>query len=287
MTALTQLVIIYGYLPQTGADLALELWQVALLMISTALLTASGNVINDIYDVQTDILNKPDKVLVGKKITEKKAFNFYIILTILAVVAGFILANSVGLASLAAVFIIVSFLLYFYATYLKKVLLLGNLLISVLVGFVVVITAVFELVPSITEFNRAEQLAVFQHLLIFALFAVVVNLLRESIKDCQDIKGDHATGRNSLAILLGRDRALKVLAVYTIILLLIMGYFLTTVLYVDRISVYYTVFLIMAPLMYLGIRLWSSVSTKELAILSLVCKLVLLTGIIGIAIIKF
>ncbi|WP_231717798.1 geranylgeranylglycerol-phosphate geranylgeranyltransferase [Nonlabens sp. YIK11] len=287
MTVLTQLVIIYGYLPQTQASLALESWQVFLLLLATALLTASGNVINDIYDVATDVLNKPDKVIVGKRITEKKAFNFYILLTILAVVAGFILANSIHLPSLAAIFIIVSFVLYLYATNLKKILLLGNVVISVLVALVVIIIAVFELVPSITDLNRAIQLSVFRHLLIFSLFAFLVNLLRENIKDCQDVKGDHATGRNSLAIVLGRLRALKVLSIYTIILVLVIGYLVFDQLFADRVTLYYIVFLIMAPLMFLGIRLWTAVSKKELAILSLVCKLVLLTGIIGIALIKF
>ena len=94
MTVVTQVIIIYLFLPQTGAFLALESWQVMLLLLSTALITASGNVINDIYDVATDRLNKPDKLIVGLKITEKKAFILYTVLTSIALLSGFILANS-------------------------------------------------------------------------------------------------------------------------------------------------------------------------------------------------
>ena len=106
MTLVTQLVIVYGYFPQTDAVLGLETWQVILLLVATALLTASGNVINDIYDVATDSINKPGKVLVGKSIPEKKAFTLYIIVTSIAIVSGFILANSLNKPALAGLGIV-------------------------------------------------------------------------------------------------------------------------------------------------------------------------------------
>jgi 4-hydroxybenzoate polyprenyltransferase len=287
MTLVTQLVIIYGYFPQTDAVLSLETWQVVLLLLSTALLTASGNVINDIYDVTTDIINKPEKVLVGNSIPEKKAFTLYILVTSSAIISGFILANSLEKPALAGLFIAVAFLLYTYATTLKSMLVVGNVVISFLVGAVVLITALFELFPAITDYNREFQLEALLHLSVFALFAFLVNLLREWIKDCQDVKGDHASGRSSLPIALGRKRAAKFMGVYTIILVIIIGYLATFELYTDAISLYGTLFLIMAPLMFIGLRLFTADSLKEFRILSLICKIVLLLGIIGIGFIKF
>jgi 4-hydroxybenzoate polyprenyltransferase len=287
MTLVTQLVIIYGYFPQTDAVLSLETWQVVLLLLSTALLTASGNVINDIYDVTTDIINKPEKVLGGNSIPEKKAFTLYILVTSSAIISGFILANSLEKPALAGLFIAVAFLLYTYATTLKSMLVVGNVVISFLVGAVVLITALFELFPAITDYNREFQLEALLHLSVFALFAFLVNLLREWIKDCQDVKGDHASGRSSLPIALGRKRAAKFMGVYTIILVIIIGYLATFELYTDAISLYGTLFLIMAPLMFIGLRLFTADSLKEFRILSLICKIVLLLGIIGIGFIKF
>lgn len=287
MTLVTQLVIIYGYFPQTDAVLSLETWQVVLLLLSTALLTASGNVINDIYDVTTDIINKPEKVLVGNSIPEKKAFTLYILVTSSAIISGFILANSLEKPALAGLFIAVAFLLYTYATTLKSMLVVGNVVISFLVGAVVLITTLFELFPAITDYNREFQLEALLHLSVFALFAFLVNLLREWIKDCQDVKGDHASGRSSLPIALGRKRAAKFMGVYTIILVIIIGYLATFELYTDAISLYGTLFLIMAPLMFIGLRLFTADSLKEFRILSLICKIVLLLGIIGIGFIKF
>lgn len=94
MTILTQLVIVYAILNPSGVDLALNWWQLTLLILSTALLTAGGNVINDIQDVEIDKVNKPEKVLVGKVISENNAFTIYGVLTIIAVIAGFVLSNS-------------------------------------------------------------------------------------------------------------------------------------------------------------------------------------------------
>jgi 4-hydroxybenzoate polyprenyltransferase len=287
MTLVTQFVIIYGYLPQTDAVLSLETWQVVLLLLSTALLTASGNVINDIYDVTTDIINKPEKVLVGNSIPEKKAFTLYLVVTSSAILSGFILANSLDKPALAGLFIAVAFLLYIYATTLKSMLVVGNVVISFLVGAVVLITALFELFPAITDYNRGFQLEALIHLSVFALFAFLVNLLREWIKDCQDVKGDHASGRSSLPIALGRKRAAKFMGVYTIILVIIIGYLATFELYTDPISLYGTLFLIMAPLMFIGLRLFTADSLKEFGILSLICKIVLFIGILGIGFIKF
>lgn len=287
LTLITQLVIIYWYFPLTEASLGLQTWQVALLLIATALLTASGNVINDIYDIATDIINKPEKVLVGKSLTEKKAFTIYIVLTSISILCGFVLANSIGKPALAGLFIGVAFLLYTYATSLKNMLLVGNIVISLLVGFVVLTTALFELYPAITDLNRAAQLRAMQHLTVFAIFAFLVNLLREWIKDCQDLQGDLATGRSSLPLLLGKQRASRVMAVYTIILVLIIGYLTTIALNKDEISLYYTLFLIVAPLMFIGFRLFTAHSDRDYHQLSLICKIVLFFGVLGIGIIKF
>ena len=269
------------------AVLGLAAWQETLLILSTALLTASGNVINDIYDVATDVINKPSQVIVGKSITEKRAFTIYITLTSIAILCGFILANSIGKPALAGLFIAVAYLLYTYASTLKSILMVGNVVISILVGSVVLITALFELFPAITDLNRATQLMALQHLSVFALFAFLVNLLREWIKDCQDVNGDHASGRSSFPIVLGHKRAVRSMAVYTLILVLIIGYLTTFYLHKDATSLYYTLFLILAPLFFVGLRLFTAHSLKELKVLSLICKLVLFLGVLGIGIVKF
>ena len=286
MTVLVQVVVVYFYLPQTYASPALDTSQVLLLFIINSLLAATGNIINDIYDVQTDRLNKPDRVIVGTFISEKIAYRWYIGLTVFMILCVFVLSNQVGQAKITGLYISASFLLFLYATQLKRVLIVGNVVISFLVAFVVLIIAIFELMSSITDDNRHIHLTLLIHLSVFALLAFLVNLLRENIKDCEDMKGDHATGRNSLPIAIGRSRACKLLSIYTLLLVISLGYLSTIHLNGDATSLYYTLFLIIAPLMFIGLRLWNADSLKEFKILSLVCKFVLLFGILGIAIIK-
>jgi 4-hydroxybenzoate polyprenyltransferase len=279
MTILTQVVVFYAVLIPSGLSLALSDVQFGLLIASVALLTASGNVINDIYDVEIDQVNKPEKVLVGNQISEKAAFYWYIALTSLGVILGFILSNSIDKPIFSSVFIVVAFLLYTYAASLKSLPVVGNVLISVLVGMVIIVTGIFQLLPEITDLTRDAYAQLMKTLVYFAGMAFVINLLREWIKDCEDVNGDKAGGRQTIALILGRKRAARVIAMITWVVVIGMGYIATQYLYVNQISVLYWVLILMAPMMYVAIQLWNTESAKRFNVLSQVLKVVLLFGI--------
>lgn len=287
ITVATQLILIYFLLEPGGASLALEIWQVILLCTSTALITASGNVINDIYDIRIDHINKPDRIIVGKRITEKSAFTFYIILTVVAIIAGFILANSLGRPLLVSVFIITSYLLYLYASQIKSYLLAGNVLVSLLVAMVILVVGLFELYPAITEGNRTVQAYFFGLLLDYALFALMVNLIREWVKDCEDLDGDHAGGRSTLAVVLGRARAAKLIAFFACIPLFLISWYVYENLYQNDIAYLYFIFAVVMPLLYVIVKLFSAESKKSFSHLSFVLKIILLMGMLSIPVIHF
>lgn len=286
MTVLTQVIVIYFILEPTGLPLALVWWQRALLYVATALLTASGNVINDIYDVQIDQVNKPDKVLVGKHINEDVAFKIYVSLTITAVVSGFILANSVDRPILAAVFVVVAFGLYSYASSLKSILLVGNIVISFLVALVILITGVFELVPVAVPETREAQVFVMSLLLDFALLAFAVNLAREWVKDCEDINGDHAGERNTLPIILGRTRAARLVSIFIAGIIIAALWYIYTYLYKNQLASIYFILAIIGPLFFVVIKLWNAATSKDFKLLSFVLKMVLLTGILSMVVLR-
>ncbi|WOI23705.1 geranylgeranylglycerol-phosphate geranylgeranyltransferase [Nonlabens ulvanivorans] len=286
MTILTQLVIVYAILNPSGVDLALDWWQLTLLILSTALLTAGGNVINDIQDVEIDKVNKPEKVLVGKVISENNAFTIYAVLTVIAVIAGFVLSNSLDKPIMATVFVFIAFVLYIYATTLKSILLLGNLLISILVGLVIMITGVFELYPVITPVNQGAQQVMLKILFDFAIGAFLINLAREWVKDCEDINGDHSGGRNTLAIAIGRIRAARVVSIFLLGVIALFVWYIYNYLYQNQIALFYFVFIIIAPLMYVMLRLWSSEKTAQFTLLSMILKIVLFAGICSMAVIS-
>lgn len=286
LTILTQLVIVYGLLIPFLVDLALNWWQLLLLLSATGLLTASGNVINDIYDVAIDQINKPEKLLVTKSISETSAYNLYFVLTVLAVICGFVLSNSLDKPILSSVFVGVAFVLYLYASSLKSMLLVGNLVISILVALVILITGVFELFPVITEASQPVFKFLMERLLEFSLMAFLINLVREWVKDCEDVNGDKAGGRNTLAIALGRTRAARFIALFILGILILLGWYVYEYIYLNDTITYYFIFLIMGPLMFVMIKLWTAQTQKEFHILSTVLKVVLLFGILSIGIFR-
>ena len=286
MTIITQLVIVYGMLIPSNVIPALNWWQLLLLISATALLTASGNVINDIHDVEIDRVNKPEKLLVTKSITEKSAYNLYFALTITAVICGFVLSNSLGKPVFSSVFIAVAFVLHLYASSLKSILLVGNIVISILVALVLLITGVFEMFPVITPETQVAFRFIMARLLEFALMAFLINLVREWVKDCEDVNGDKSGGRNTLAIALGRTRAARFTSIFIIAILVLLGWYVYEYIYLNEIATYYFIFLIMGPLMYVMIKLWTAASQREFHILSTILKVVLLLGILSIGIFR-
>src|SRR5690554_5074464 len=96
--------------------------QFTLLVLATLCIAAGGNIINDLYDIEIDRVNKPNKVIIGKSISERTANNLFIVLNVVGVGIGFYLSNVIGRPGFSALFIAISALLYLYASNLKSIL---------------------------------------------------------------------------------------------------------------------------------------------------------------------
>ena len=120
MLALMQLIFRHGFLELQNIPLALSDWQYGILVLATVCIAAGGYIINNIFDVETDAENKPENVIVGKFISETKAYNLYIGFTVIGVAMGFYLSNVINKPSFASLFIVIAATLYFYATSLKQ-----------------------------------------------------------------------------------------------------------------------------------------------------------------------
>jgi len=258
-----------------------------LLCFSTVCITAAGNIINDVYDLETDKINKKNKQIVGKRISVKTAQTGYMILTIIGVGIGFYLSNLIGRPGFSAIFIIISALLYLYATYLKQLLIIGNLIISSLVAMVVIIVGLFDLFPAITPTNQLTQSIIFSILLDYALFAFLLNWLREMVKDQIDITGDYNTGRNSLPIAIGADRANKVIFLVGIIPLTLVIFYIYDYLFENLYLVLYALLFVVAPLLYFLINLISAKTKAQYSNLSALLKIIMVFGLLSIGLYQF
>lgn len=277
--ALTQGLIKFFFIPLFGVGEALSSFNFLLLVLATLCIAAAGYIINDIEDVGIDKINKPNQLLIGKKISEKLAFRWYLLLNTLGVVCGFLVANTIDKPNFAAVFIVVSALLYMYATYLKRTLILGNLLIALLTGFVILIVGVFDVFPLISEATQLDARILLQRLLHYAVFAVVINFIREIVKDIIDVNGDKNFGIQSLAIVLGRDRAAQI--VFALGFFLFLGVLYYTYLYFldSQLLLAYFFILVAAPLLFFIIKAWSAQKREDFEFLSLLLKIIMVLGL--------
>lgn len=289
MLALMQLLFRYGFLKLQNIPLALNDWQYCLLVLSTVLIAAGGYVINNIFDQATDNDNKPDQVIVGKTISETQAYNIYLALNILGVGIGFYLSNVIAKPGFASIFIMIAATLYLYATSLKQMILIGNIIVALLLSFSVIIIGVFDLFPVTNAGNQQLMADLFAVLLDYALFAFIINLIREIVKDLEDVNGDYNQGMNTLPIALGINRTSKLVFILSFIPLVLVVLYINTY-YISnnlQLATLYALLFIVAPLLYFIIKMASAKKTNHFHHLSTVLKGIILFGLFSIAIVTY
>ncbi len=291
MIALVQYLVKYGllepFINSHGVTTTLSGFGFAILVLSTLCIAAAGNIINDIYDVEADKINKPNKVYVGTRISEKNALNLFITLNVIGVCLGLYISNVVGKSQFFVLFVIISALLYVYASFLKQITLIGNIVISVLVAMSLIIVGIFDLIPVLNTENSEIQFTFLKIIRDYAIFAFIINLLREIIKDIEDIDGDYKTGLKTLPIVIGRDRATKLAFILSLTPIVATIYYVTAYLFKQLLAVGYFLALVIAPLLYITLKLYTAEHKKQYSHLSMVLKLVMLTGMFSMMLYKY
>lgn len=284
MLAFMQVIFRYGFLKLQKIDLALADWQYGLLVLSTVLIAAAGYVINDIFDQETDKENKPDKVIVGKSISENQAYNIYALLNISGVAIGFYLSNVIMRPKFAAIFVLIAATLYIYATSLKQMPLLGNIVVALLLSFSVIIIGIFDIFPATDTANQKVMASMFSILLDYAIFAFIINLLREIVKDLEDFNGDSKQGMRTLAIVLGVQKTTKLVFALSFIPAIILLIYINNYLVTNNLiaATLYSLLFVLGPILYFNIKIWNAQSKTDFQKLSKVLKWILFFGILSI-----
>lgn len=233
-----------------------------LLVVSTGLIAAAGYIINDYYDVKIDLVNKPERVVIGQGITRRYAILLHSVLSILGVAVGLYLDWRIGFINFAA-----AFLLWWYSNDLKRQPLIGNIVIAILTGLSIVIVDAL--------YHTGNPL-----IFIYASFAFFMTLIREIIKDMEDLKGDNTFGCRTLPIIWG-IRKTKFL-VYTIIVILSATVILLNRFFV-KLPVSYFILFLFIPLLWLLYSLVRADTKKDFSWLSTFCKMIMLLGVLSMA----
>ncbi len=287
LLAIMQLIFRFGYLELIKIPLSLFYWQYTLLVVATVLIAAGGYVINDIFDQETDAINKPEKVIIGNYITESKAYTIYASLTITGVACGFLLANSVSHPNFAIIFVLIATLLYFYASTLKQIALLGNIVIAGLLAFSVIIIGIFDIFPNTFASNQQQMSVAFAILLDYAKFAFIINLVREIVKDIQDIEGDSMQEMKTLPISIGIVKTNRIAFGLLLLPTLYLCYYLNNYLFANNLyfGIIYILVFVIAPLILCLVKLWNAVEKSDYQFISTLLKWIIFFGIISVAVI--
>lgn len=260
----------------------LSVVEYSILTVITLLVAAGGYIINDLFDVEIDEMNKPNKVIINKQINEISAYNLYKALSILAVLLVIVLLILTKNIKLATIPILIMAALNFYAQYFKKMGFLGNIVIAISAAMVILLPALYEADVTFYSDNQNDITAgIFLAGLFYALFAFITTIIREIVKDIEDEKGDAYFEAKTLPVKFGIVKTKIIINIFILILLLLLLSFALffPAIHVDGIQFYIIIFLIV-PLLLINILLWLFKTIKQYNILSNLIKLYMLGGVL-------
>jgi 4-hydroxybenzoate polyprenyltransferase len=287
-----------GFYPQ-GMRLHMEFVPFLLLVGSVILIAAGGYVINDYFDTKTDRINKPDKVFVGRIISRRRAILLHIALSTLGILLAFIPAWQYHNLKLMIIPVLSSLLLWGYSAKFKKMPLSGNLIIALLAGLSPILVALYEFaagvnlslqIMNVNAAGSGSRLLSLGMVIIslYAVFSFLITLIREIIKDIEDMDGDEADGGQTLPIVMGENLS-KFIALGLIICCIVITGVLMRYLWQVNMSIlfWYVAAGLMLPWIFLGILLWNAQDKQAYARASLVCKLIMISGLISMFVFKW
>jgi len=292
--ALTMLVTRYCMMQPILAvrhpDMQLQLSHVDffLLIASTLLIAAAGYIINDYFDVKTDRINKPEKLYIDNGVKRRLAIVIHTVFNVLGFALGAYVAHKANNIFLCAIQFVSITALWFYSTHLKKQVLNGNILVAALSALVPLLVLFFEM--PLLEHKFLESIKSFSFLYLsvcsFALFAFLLSLVREIIKDIEDLKGDYETGCRTMPIVWG-VKAAKAIVAGLISNILLLQLFIFYKLYKQHFSILliYLFVFVFVPLVLLIWKLYKSQQKQEYHNLSIWVKYIMLTGVLSTIII--
>ena len=196
-----------------------------LLVFSTVLIAAAGNIINDYFDVKADRINKPEKLIITKHISRRWAILTH--WTLNGIAFSIAIYLSIKYQSLWFVFIHLLSInaLWFYSMLFKRKILTGNLLIAMLTALIPILVVIYYKVGNTyhlehSEFNSDSWVAIidFRVIYLLSIFAFIQNFAREIVKDAQDIEGDKLIYVKSLPMHIGQMNSLKIVSIILLFL---------------------------------------------------------------------
>ncbi len=264
-----------------------------LLCASSVLIAAAGYIINDYFDQQIDAVNRPGKVIIGKLIKRRWAILWHWILSAAGLLLSVYISYRSGIWLISFINFICINLLWFYSTTLKRKLLSGNIVVAFLSAWVIGVIFVFAgnfdfsflgwIEDEITDPRRLFKFALF-----YAGFAFIMTLIREVIKDSEDMEGDRKYGCRTMPISWGIPAAKVFTGVWITMSIAALAILqLYAWLSGRHIAAVYIIVFIILPLILLLRDLYRAETSADYHRLSRLVKLIMLAGILSMLVLKY
>jgi 4-hydroxybenzoate polyprenyltransferase len=295
--ALSQLLFYYCILtPLLPADYislphSLTPFLFVLLLLASMLIAAAGYIINDYFDINIDQINKPEKMVIEKMIKRRTAILLHLFFSTMGIIISIYVAWYTNIV-IAIANIICTILLWFYSTTFKRKLLWGNIIIAVLTAWTIV---VLYFAVHVNYLNRDDHFylmnsamkRIYMFTALYGGFAFVISLIREVVKDMEDMEGDNSYGCKTMPIMWGVPAAKVFAGVWLVVLIgaiaLIQVYALYSAWWWSGI---YSLFLLIVPLIIILKKLFKAQTSTAFHEISSMIKWVMLLGILSMMVIK-
>jgi 4-hydroxybenzoate polyprenyltransferase len=279
--------IIYPFLRDFNYTLQFSELNFLFLVLAVVFIAAAGYIINDYFDRNIDSQNCPDKVVVDRSVERRTAILLHSVFNVIGVALGFYVSWRLGYLNFGMIFLLVSGALWFYSASYKRYFIVGNILIAILTAMVPFMVVVYE-IPLLSKLITPLQppaehtmvTVIFFYIVGFSAFAFLITLIREIIKDMEDLEGDSSGNKRTIPVVLGITYAktIVIILIFITILALLSACFIFGV---DHyLTFWYFLITIILPLVYLFIKVRKALRKEDFHHLSNVTKLIMITGVL-------
>jgi 4-hydroxybenzoate polyprenyltransferase len=253
-------------------------------VICSIALAAGGYIINDLYDLEVDALNKPKRITIGKTVSENSAWNLYYVSVIIAIGSAYILAQEANVEDLWMIAPLAAVILYLYAYDLKARPFLGNFIVAMLSALPVFLVGVFDILPAADSKNALQVSQTMDVILAYSLFAFGISFIREMIKDAEDKMGDATAEYKTLALVLPTYIFKVIIVVLLLVHIIPLVSYSLDIFSSDKISSLYLLLFVIVPLLFLVYKSAVAQNSLDYKFISNLLKVIMLTGILSMLI---
>jgi 4-hydroxybenzoate polyprenyltransferase len=262
-----------------------------LIALTYLFIAAAGYIINDYFDINIDQVNKPDRVFVGSYISRRWVIFWHLLFSVLGIYISTIAFPFAQYWHIHLSNLLTILLLWFYSTNFKKDFLIGNVVISLLTAWsiAVVYFSKFTIQQIVRpNINDTANFRFAKLMLLYSAFAFILTLIREALKDMEDMEGDRKFGCKTLPIVWGLKPTKVYIGVWLVVVIASLSLIqLYTIPFGWWYCILYCLLFIITPIVLVLAKLNKSYTSAEFAQLSLYIKIAMFAGILSMSFFYF